>query len=189
MADITLRDIGRATGMSYSEVSRIERAVLPNVSVSQLARIGAVVGLDVRIRAYPGPDPLRDAGQLAVFERLRPRLAPALALRTEVGLPIEGDLRAWDGMITGFIDHGPALPVEIETRMHDAQAQQRRIALKARDGGAEAVLLVVGDTPRNREAIRSAGAMFTEAYPVPARAVMRALADGRHPGGSGLVFL
>ena len=189
MADITLRDVGRATGISYSEVSRIERAVLPNVSVTLIARIGAVVGLDVRIRAYPGPSPLRDVGQLALMDRFRTRLAPTLTLRTEVALPIEGDLRAWDGMVLGFVNGASSLPVEAETRMYDAQAQQRRIALKARDGGADAVLLVVADTPTNRDAIRLAGSMFRDAYPIPARSVLRALAGGRHPGGSGLVFL
>jgi hypothetical protein len=174
--------------MSSSQISRIEGARLPSVSVIQLARVGAVVGLDVRVRAYPGPVPIRDAGQVTLLDRLRARLLPALRVRTEVPIPIEGDLRAWDAVIDGFEDGSP-LHVEAETRLYDIQGQQRRIALKTRDGGADVVMLVVADTPRNREAVRVAGPAFAEQYPVPARAALAALAAGRHPGGAALVFL
>ncbi len=57
--------------MSYSQAGRIERAVLRSVTAIQLARVGAVVGLDVRIRAYPGPAPIRDAAQVALMSRSR----------------------------------------------------------------------------------------------------------------------
>jgi transcriptional regulator with XRE-family HTH domain len=183
------RDVGRAVGVSYSQVGRIERAALPTASVHQLARIGAVVGLDVRVRAYPGPEPLRDAAQIALLERLRERLAPSLVIRTEVPLPIDGDLRAWDAVIAGFDPIAHVLHVEGETRLYDAQAQFRRIALKARDSGVDTVLLVVADTPRNRAAVRAAGAMVGEAYPIAPRVALTALAAGRHPGGSSLVFV
>jgi transcriptional regulator with XRE-family HTH domain len=189
MAGKTLRDVGRATGMSYSQVGRVERAVLPSVTLRQLARIGAVVGLDVRVRAYPGPTPLRDAGQVALMDRLRERLAPTLTMRTEVPLPIDGDLRAWDAAIAGFEPAAAPLHTEAETRLYDAQGQLRRIALKARDAGVDTVLLVLADTPRNRAAVRAAGAMITDAYPVPPRAALASLASGRHPGGSALVFV
>jgi transcriptional regulator with XRE-family HTH domain len=185
----TLRDVGRAVGLSYSEVGRIERAVLPSVSVTQLARIAAVVGLDVRVRTYPGPSPLRDAAQIGLFDRLRVRLAPTLVLRTEVPLRIEGDLRAWDAVISGFEPVADPLHAEGETRLHDAQAQQRRIALKARDSGVDTVLLVVADTPRNRTAVRLAGSMISDEYPISPRFALASLAAGRHPGGSALVFV
>jgi hypothetical protein len=175
--------------MSYSNVGRIERAALPTVSVTQLARIGAVVGLDVRVRSFPGPTVLRDAGQIAVFDRLRGRLAPNLVIRNEVPLQIEGDLRAWDAVILGFVPAADPLHAEGETRLYDAQAQLRRIALKARDSGVDTVLLVIADTPRNRAAVRAAGEMITESYPIPPRVALAALAAGRHPGGSALVFV
>jgi transcriptional regulator with XRE-family HTH domain len=185
----TLRDVGRAVGMSYSNVGRIERAALPSVTVTQLARIGAVVGLDVRVRTYPGPTPLRDAGQIALFDRLRARLGPGLTLRTEVPLQLEGDLRAWDAVIAGFEPATEPLHAEGETRLYDAQAQLRRIALKARDAEVDMVLLVVADTPRNRAAVRAAGVMITEGFPIPPRSALASLAAGRHPGGSALVFV
>jgi transcriptional regulator with XRE-family HTH domain len=189
MTGKTQQDVGRAVGMSYSNVGRIERAALPSATVTQLAKIGAVVGLDVRVRAYPGGSPLRDAGQIALFDRLRVRLSSNLVMRTEVPLQIEGDQRAWDARIVGFEPAADPLHAEGETRLYDAQAQLRRIALKARDSGVDTVLLVIADTPRNRAAIRAAGSMLTEAYPIRPRVALSALAAGRHPGGSALVFI
>jgi hypothetical protein len=55
-----------------------------------LATIGAMVGLDVRLRAWPAGDPIRDAGQQRLLDRLRLRVGPTVRLRTEVPLPIEG---------------------------------------------------------------------------------------------------
>ena len=73
---LTTAEVAAVVGLSRSHVGRIERAVHPAATVAQLARIGAVVGLDVRVRAYPGPAPTRDAGQLKLMRDL-PR-APAL---------------------------------------------------------------------------------------------------------------
>jgi hypothetical protein len=162
---------------------------MQSATVFQLARIGAVVGLDVRVRTFPGPTPLRDAGQIALLDRLRRRLGSRLTMRTEVPLPIQGDLRAWDAVIAGFRPEADPLHTEAETRLYDAQGQFRRIALKARDAGVEVLLLVVGDTPRNRTAVRAAGPMVEEVFPVSPRAALRALAAGRHPGGSALIFV
>ena len=154
-----------------------------------LREVGAVVGLDVRLRTYRGSVPLRDAGQIALLDRLRKRLAPALTLRTEVPLPIDGDLRAWDAVIGAFEPVADPLHVEAETRLYDVQAQLRRIALKARDAGVDVVLLVLADTPRNRAAVDAAGAAVVDTYRVPARDALRALRTGRHPGGSALIFV
>jgi transcriptional regulator with XRE-family HTH domain len=189
MAGKSQREVGRAAGMSYSQVGRIERASLSAVSVHQLAKVGAVVGLDVRVRGYPGREPLRDAAHVALLQRLRGHLAPDLSVRTEVPLPIAGDMRAWDAVIAGFEPPAEALHAEGETRLHDAQAQLRRIALKARDSGVEVVLIVVADTRTNRAAVRAAGSMIQELCPVPARTALLALRAGRHPGGSALVFV
>ncbi len=176
--------------MSYTQVGRVERAMHPSVSATQLARIGAVVGLDIRVRAFPGPAPLRDAAQLALLDRLRARLHRDLSMRTEVPLPIESDQRAWDGLIRGFIAPSDAvLPAEAETRIHDFQAQTRRIMLKARDAEIDHVLLVVAATRSNRSAVAAVGGALSELFPVSPRDALAALAAGRHPGGSALVFL
>lgn len=192
MVGRSLDVVGRAAGMSPSQAGRIERGALPRASVDQLARLGAAVGIDVRVRTYPGPDTFRDAGQIALLDRVRALLPESVKFDTEVPVAGVGDQRAWDGRISGLID-GPAgvaiLHVEAETRLVDLQAQTRRIMLKARNSGAPGVLLVVADTKRNRTAIRLAGATLLEMFPVPGRAVLSALKAGRHPGGSGLIVL
>ncbi len=123
-AGLTLDQVGRAAGLSGSQVGRIERSRHDAVTAVQLGRIGAVVGLDVRIRAYPGPDPIRDAAQAALLSRFRARLHPDLTFRFEVPLPIANDFRAWDGVVGGFRstnDRDRILPAEAETRIHDLQ--------------------------------------------------------------------
>ena len=111
-------------------------------------------------------------------------------MRTEVPLPIDGDQRAWDAVIKGFLESPTAaLPAEAETRIHDFQGQTRRIALKCRDAGMDNMLLVVAGTRSNRIAVASAGAAVRELLPVPARWAVRALTAGKHPGGSALIFL
>jgi len=171
---------------------RIERGLVPDASVRQLARIGSVVGLDVRVRAYPGPDPVRDIAQLRLLGRLEARLHGSLTFRTEVPLPIEGDQRAWDGWISGFVDRSDqtaGLPVDAETRLHDVQALLRRLAVKVRDSGAEHVLLVLAGTKANRYALAHVYPILTATFPVSPRRALAALAAGRYPGGSAVIFL
>jgi transcriptional regulator with XRE-family HTH domain len=191
-AGLSLRFVGGRVGRSATQVMRIERGLVPDASVRQLARIGSIVGLDVRIRAYPGPDPVRDAAQAKLFGRLTLRLHPRLSIRSEVPMPIHGDLRAWDGWISGFVDQRPdlaGLPVDAETHVHDVQALLRRLSLKTRDSGTEHVLLVLADTRSNRDAVAGAADVLGSAFPIPPRRALAALAAGRHPGGSALVFL
>jgi len=190
-AGLSLRFVGARVGRSATPVMRIERGLVPNVSVRQLARIGAVVGLNVRVRTYPGADPIRDIAQAKLLGRLSARLHQRLGFQTEVPLPIQGDQRGWDGWISRFDGDtsGTGLPVDAETRLHDVQALLRRLTLKLRDSGAEHVLLVVSDTRANREAAAAAAQVLAGLFPVSPRRALAMLAAGRHPGGSALVFL
>lgn len=105
-------------------------------------------------------------------------------------LPVDGDQRAWDAMIIGFVTpHAPMLPAEAETRIYDFQAQTRRIMLKCRDAGFDHVLLAVAGTRSNRRAVKAAGTVVAEMFPVSARQALAAIAAGEHPGGSALIFL
>ena len=186
---LSVHVIGVAAGMSGAHVGRIERGVVPTVSLDQLARLGAVVGLDIRVRAYPGPVRVRDAAQVALLGRLRARLPHGIGFRTEVPLPIPGDQRAWDASIDHLRGVAALLPVEAESRLIDGQAQIRRIMLKLRDSGLEHVLVVVADTRRNREALAIAGTTLVTAFPVPPRRALAALSTGQHPCGSAIVLL
>jgi transcriptional regulator with XRE-family HTH domain len=183
---LTLEEVGRAVHLSYSQVGRIERGEHAAVSVEQLAKIGSVVGLDVSLRMYPGGVPLRDAAQLALLERFRRRLSADLIFRTEVPLPGYGDQRAWDAIILGA---GDPVGIEAETRLTDVQAVERRIALKARDGGISRVILVIAGTRDNRAVVREASPLLAASFPIRGRTAMDALANGRDPGGWSLVLL
>jgi hypothetical protein len=178
--------VGPLSGMSASQAGRIERGTLASVSVDQLARLGAVVGLDVRVRAYPGPDPALDAAQLRLLGRFRARLHPDLVLRTEVPLPRAGDQRAFDGAIGPLDDRG-LIAVEALARIGDVQAEHRRIHLKLRDAEVDTVILLVADTRHNRSVLDAAGSLLAADYPVSARDALRALAEGQHPGGSSII--
>jgi transcriptional regulator with XRE-family HTH domain len=189
---LSLAEVARVVRLSPSQISRIERGLAPAVTNEQQAIIGGAVGLDIRTRAYPGSDPIRDASQSRLLDRLGQRIAPSLGFRREVGLPIEGDLRAWDGWIDRFTDGSgepDGLAVEAETRIADGQAFLRRLGLKMRDGGVTTVLVVVANTRANRAAVAAIELMGSEQFPVGARRALAALAAGRHPGGSAIVFL
>jgi transcriptional regulator with XRE-family HTH domain len=191
-AGLSIRVVAGAAGISGPQISRIERGLVPTCSIVQLARIGAVVGLDVRMRSYPGSDALRDAGQVRVIERLRPKVHARVSIRLEAPLPIVGDRRAWDIWLGDLVDElgrRRGMPAEVETRIGDAQAQMRRLTLKMRDAEVEHVLLVVADTPANRRAVAAAWTVLGGMFPISARKALAALAAGRYPGGSSLIFI
>ena len=78
--------------------------------------------------------------------------------------------------------------MEAETVVTDAQALERKLALKVRDGDAARVLLIVVDTRRYRRALASAPAAFAS-LPLRSGQVLRRLRDGEDPEASGLVIL
>lgn len=176
--------VARACRMSRWTVARIVDG-RRRASVVELAAVGAAVGRDIRMHAYPAGDPIRDAGQQRLLDTLRARLHPSLVMPTEVPLPMEGDLRAWDAMIRGVDWRRPA---EAETVVDDIQALERRLALKVRDDDVDGVILVIADTRRNRLALAAAPGSFS-AFDRNARRVLSALAIGRDPGGSSLILL
>lgn len=175
---------GSACGLSRTIVERIESGTRPT-TIHEFAAYGAVVGLDVRLRAYPAGDPIRDAGQQRLLERLRVRLDPSLTWRTEVPLRMEGDLRAWDAVIRG---RGWRVAVEAETVLEDLQALERRVTLKQRDGDVGHVILLVADTRRNRRALAGAPAAFG-GFDRSARSVLRRLARAADSDASAVLFL
>lgn len=184
-AGLSLRVVATAAHVTHTALWRFERGRLDALRVDQLGAISAVVGLDLRLKAYPRGDALRDAGQARLLGRLRTQLHPTLRWRTEVPLPIEGDLRAWDAVISG---RDWLLPVEAETVLADIQAVERRLALKRRDGNAERVLVIVSDSARNRAALNTAPASFG-GFVRETRPVLAALRGGRDPGTDAIVFL
>ena len=138
-------------------------------------------------RAYPAGQPIRDAAHRALIDRFRARVAPTVAWRFEVPLPIAGDLRAWDAVL---LIGTAQIAVEAETRPRDIQALQRRVALKRRDDpGIGAVVLLLADTRHNRELVRDHGDALQTDLPLGSAALLAALGEGRQPAGSGFVLV
>ena len=183
--DLSLRAIAAATGISAPVGSRIERGLAASVTLEQVAKFGAAVGLDLSARLFPGGAAARDAPQTALLGRLRRLLHPSLAMPTEVPLPIPGDLRAFDAVIRG---DGWVEPVEAETRPRDGQALDRRIALKLRDAGFEHIILLLLDSAHNRQFVRTLGP-YAARYTVDGRTALERLAAGQDPGGSAIILL
>lgn len=179
--------VARAAGVSRTQVSRIERARAPAVSVAELARLLAVLGLELSARAYPAGSPIRDAAHRALIDRFRALVSPEVAWRFEVPLPQVGDDRAWDAVL---LVEGARIAIEAETRPRDAQALQRRLALKRRDDpGIDSALLVLAATRYNRRLLRDHGEALRADLPLDGAPVLRALTEGRDPHGSGIVMV
>lgn len=174
-AGVSRADVGRAVGMSASQVDRFERGALDDVRLGQLCRLALAVGLSPSLRFFPGGDAVRDAGHIRLFERLRSRLPAEARLRSEVPLHGRTDLRAWDAVLDG---HGCIDSFEIETRLADVQATERRVMLKSRDDAVVAhTFIVIGDTRANRAALNTAREALRGNFPLDTRAVLTSAAD------------
>lgn len=157
------------------------------MSLTVVARLLAVVGLELSARAYPAGPPIRDAAHRALLDRFRAIVAPSVAWRFEVPVGHAGDPRAWDAvMLIGRAQ----VAVEAETRPRDVQALQRRLASKRRDDPDIAgVVLLLAGTRHNRALAKEYGEALRADFPLPTTALKAALADGRDPGGSGLILI
>lgn len=181
---LSIAAVAREAGISASELSRIERGRAEWISVVVLARLCAIVGLDLSARAYPGGTPLRDARHARLLERLRRLLHEALRWAMEVPLPAAGDQRAWDALIRG---DGWRYGVEAELNPIDGQALIRRLTLKQRDGLVDGMILLLPDTRQARIFRREFADVLAAQFPVPARAALKRLAAGRAPGGNVII--
>jgi transcriptional regulator with XRE-family HTH domain len=179
--------VARAARTSRSQVGRVERGEAQRVSVWEIARLLAVVGLELSARAYPKGAPIRDCGQLALLARFRATLAPSARTRSEVPLPVSGDLRAWDLVLS--IASGQ-IAVEAETRPRDVQPLLRRVELKLRDDPEiTRVALLLADTRHNRTLLREHGPILRVDFPLPGQQFLGALHEGRIPESNGIVLL
>jgi transcriptional regulator with XRE-family HTH domain len=201
-----LRDLGSefreariALGLSQAHVAlasrmprvrycHVEAGTVPSLSIIEVARTAAVLGLDPMVRLYPGGAPIRDRAHAERLRRLLSAVRSPLLSRTEVPLPsIAGrrELRAWDAMLLG---HGERTAVELEMRLRDSQAAERRISLKRRDDPTEHFVLAIADTRTNRRVLATLGGGIANLSRVRSAAVFAAFAAGTHPP-TGYIFV
>jgi transcriptional regulator with XRE-family HTH domain len=178
-------DVARAAHSSSSHLSRLERGELDAVAIDDLLRHGAVLGLRLHARFYPVGGGIRDAGQLALLRQFRARIGEAFRWQLEAPLAIPGDLRAFDALLT---NRRATIAVEAITRMHDAQAQLRAIALKQREGRVGRLVLVVKASHANRRTLSAAGDLLATTFPMGTKATVAALTAGEDPGQNGLIL-
>lgn len=182
----SLRAAAASIRMSHTHFRRLERGEIERLTLEQLSRGCAAVGLQLLVRALQGGGTALDAGQLALINRLRAQLPAAVRVRTEVPLPIQGDRRAWDAMLDLDPD---AVGVEAEARLRDAQALDRKCGLKLRDAGLTRMVLLVADTKGNRRFLELYREDLRATFPLDTRPVMAAVRTGRTPEASGIVVL
>jgi transcriptional regulator with XRE-family HTH domain len=185
-AGLTLREVGDAVDLSAGELSRIERGLAPWLTISMASTICAVVGLDLWARCYAAGDPIRDAGQVKVEQRIRAIVHKSLPIRAEVPLPLARDPRAWD-LVIG--EPPAAVAVEVETRVTDVQALLRRLSIKRRDGGVGHLILAIDDRRANRSVMRGVRELIRADYPLDGQAIERDLRAGRVPPTGGIWFV
>ncbi len=180
--------VAAATGVSRSLVGRIERDELGSPDLGDMGAIAAALGLRLRIGIYPDGQPIADGVQLRLLAHLGRQLHPGLRWRMEVPLPISGDLRAWDAVVSSDDDRAG---IEGISRLGAVDATVRRVLQKQRDDARiRSVVLVVADTVRNRDCHRHGGQIvLRDSFPLDSAAVMRDLRRGRIPRLNGIVLL
>jgi transcriptional regulator with XRE-family HTH domain len=178
---VSQEHVAAASRISRPRYSKIENGKAPSLQVIEVARIASVIGLEPAFRLFPGGPPLRDAAHARRITGFLALAATPLATRTEVPLPSLPDrreLRAWDAMLTG---HGERTAIELEMRLHDTQALDRKVTLKRRDDRTEHFLLLVADTRTNRRVLASLPGLFPDLPRLSKGDVIRALQVGQHP--------
>lgn len=185
LAGLTMATAGRAASISPAQVSRIERGLVRRLDFVVLAQVAAAEGLELSLRAYPAGVPIRDGGQMALLGRFRERVSSIWSWHLEVRVA-RGDTRAFDLVLRS---PETAIATEAETRLHDIQAQVRRALAKLADGNVDRLVLLIADTKHNALMLRDARPLLAGDFPLDTRAVLRALAEGRDPGGNGIVVL
>jgi transcriptional regulator with XRE-family HTH domain len=179
--------VAKAAGMSRTQLYRLERGKLEEPGLEAICRASRAVGLSVSLTQHPTGERLRDTPQLRLADDFAVIPAHPIIIRREVVLPIAGDLRAWDMLIS---DTRVIAFVECETRLGDLQAMARRLALKLRDDPRSTVLiLVVRSTAHNRRVLAEHREALRAQFPLDGAAILRALRAGRIPSASGVLVI
>lgn len=179
--------VAAAAGVSQPSLSRIERGLTKVPPLDDLSAIAAVLGLGLRLNAFPGGEPVHDHVQVRLLAVVHDRVHAQVAWRTEVALAIEGDRRAWDAV--AFTGDGWTA-IEVIGRLGAVDATVRTLRQKQRDDPRiRRVVLVAADTRRNRTALAAARSLLAAEFPLPGRHILRALAGGRTPEADGILLL
>ena len=176
---VTQARLGASIGVSQSQISRREHGKARRFGGDELAVHAAAIGLRLSIKLWPVGGGLRDEGQARYVGELARRIGSAWRVMLEAPIPIPGDLRAVDILLRrGDV----RVAIEVETRLVDLQAQIRAARLKARDAGADRLILAIAGTHANRAVLASARSAIEGGLETDTRYLLGSLASGRDPG-------
>ena len=167
--------------MSRDRLGEIERGVAVTITIDEIHRVSAVLGLAPSIRVYPDGVPVRDAGHARRLQQFLAAARDPVTYRIEVPLPIvEGraERRAWDAVLFRGRER---CTVELEMRLRDVEDFRRRVDLKRRDDASESFLLLVADTRLNRRVLEEYAMLFADLPRLRPSQVRAALTAGRLP--------
>ena len=182
---ISLRAIARMLGVSANRLARAERGDPTTLTIDLAARYAAALGLTLAASFHPDGDAIRDRGQLALLERFRRRVPPGARWRTEVPIPIAGDQRSGDAVVS---IRACVILVEAETHLGDFQAVERRIG-RRRETWARTERCCCSRTPATTGRWSRRTPAIPERFPVGMRTWFRTVGGGQDPGGDALVIL
>jgi transcriptional regulator with XRE-family HTH domain len=182
---LTQAQLGKSIGVDRERVSAVERRRPRAMTVEQLALQAAVLGMKLSVKLYPLGDAVRDIAQIRYINRFIERVGAAWRVALDVPIPLPGDLRAIDVVLTGAC----VIAVEVVTRLRDVQAVIRSAQLKQRDFGATRVVIVVAGTHANRKALALARSGLGAAFDLDSQQVLRLLASGNDPGRDAIILL
>ncbi|MEX2546585.1 MAG: hypothetical protein WD830_02200 [Chloroflexota bacterium] len=173
---------------SQSQLWRTE-AQQVEVTVVRLAEMASVLGMELSIGLHELGDPIRDKGQQALAKRFDAIPSPRWHSTSETLLPLPGDLRSWDKLLRLTGNSRQLVGVDLETRIRDIQALVRRTRLRERDGGVDAILIVLSDSATNRRLVAELRETLGPAYATAPRGILKALRDGSVLPGSGVLLV
>ena len=187
--NVSLETMAGQLGCATSTAWRRERDA-PSATVVGLAEMASVLGYELSIGLHPVGDAVRDRAQLAIGRRVDALFGPAWSVMDEVLLPNPGDRRAWDKLarLRGA-EPRHVVGVDIESRIRDVQALVRRTRERERDGGVDAILIVLSDSAANRRLVGHLRESLGPAYATSPRLILAALRQGRPLPGSGVVLI
>lgn len=176
-------------GYSQARLWRLETERV-DATVVQLSEMASILGLELAVNLYELGDPIRDKGQQALGRRFDVIPAPVWQMTAETLLPNPGDRRSWDRLLR--LTNSPTrhlVGADLESRIRDIQALVRRTRERERDGGVDAILLVLSDSATNRSLVRQLRDALGPDYQTSPRAVLAALRQGKQLPGSGVVLV
>jgi transcriptional regulator with XRE-family HTH domain len=181
--------VGRRAGVSPDTERRVEEGD-PGVQIATLCAVAEAVGIDIVIRSYRGRQPtLRDSGQMLVAEQLLAIAHDSWERRLELTAGDHGE--AAD---IGLFGATEIIDLEIDRLLHDFQDRYRRNAQKrdwiaAHHERPVRLVMVVEDSPRNREAVAPHAALIRSVLPAGSREILGSLRHGRPLGRDGLLWV